>query len=158
MFQGYFNNPEATSAAFDKDMYFKTGDIGYCDEKSKKWYIVARKKEFIKVRGFQVAPAEIENVLLSHPLVAEAAVIGVTTNSPDEEVPRAYVVLIAEFDTSVAGEDIVEFAAERLARYKRLSGGVKIVKELPKTAVGKVQKRVLIEQARAEKRLWEGKL
>ena len=119
---------------------------------------MARKKEFMKIRGFQVAPTEIENVLLSHPLVAEVAVIGITNKSSDEELPRAYIALVGETDASVTEEMVVEFAAKRLARYKRLTGGVRFVKELPKTALGKIQKRTLIEQAKAEIRLGEGKL
>jgi acyl-CoA synthetase (AMP-forming)/AMP-acid ligase II len=72
---GYFENPKANAESFDSEGFFKTGDIGYCDGKSKKWYIIDRKKELIKVRAFQVAPPEIEGVLLSHPHIVDAAVI-----------------------------------------------------------------------------------
>jgi len=90
---GYFENPQANAESFDSEGFFKTGDIGFCDGKSKKWYIIDRKKELIKVRAFQVAPPELEGVLLSHPLIVDAAVIGVKHHlEPDTELPRAYVV------------------------------------------------------------------
>jgi acyl-CoA synthetase (AMP-forming)/AMP-acid ligase II len=72
-----FKRPKANVSAFDEDGWFKSGDIGYCDKESKLWYIVDRKKELIKVRGFQVAPPELEAVLLSHPESEDAAVVGV---------------------------------------------------------------------------------
>ena len=72
---GYFENPEANARDWDGDGYFKTGDIAYCSSKNKLWYIVDRRKEMIKVRGFQVAPAEIEGVLIAHPVIDDAAVI-----------------------------------------------------------------------------------
>uniref|UniRef100_A0A914D4L1 AMP-binding enzyme C-terminal domain-containing protein n=1 Tax=Acrobeloides nanus TaxID=290746 RepID=A0A914D4L1_9BILA len=87
---GYFNNPQATSETLSPDNWLKTGDIGYLDED--RWlYIVDRLKELIKVKGFQVAPAELEDLLLSNPDVQDCAVIGI----PDEksgEIPKAYVV------------------------------------------------------------------
>lgn len=89
---GYFNNQEANATSFDSDGWFKTGDIGYCDEATHKWYIVDRRKELIKVRGFQVAPAELEAVLLLHPHIIDAAVIGISFPASDDEFPRAYVV------------------------------------------------------------------
>jgi len=91
VFSGYFENPAANKESFDEEGWFKTGDIGYCDGKTKKWYIVDRKKELIKVRGFQVAPPEIEAVLLSHPLIMDAAVIGIKFPGDNIEYPRAYV-------------------------------------------------------------------
>ena len=90
---GYFENPKANAESFDSEGFFKTGDIVYRDGKSKKWYVVDRKKELIKVRGFQIAPPELENVLLSHPLIVDAAVIGVKVpgaGDEDTENPRAY--------------------------------------------------------------------
>uniref|UniRef100_A0A914EG58 Uncharacterized protein n=1 Tax=Acrobeloides nanus TaxID=290746 RepID=A0A914EG58_9BILA len=87
---GYFNNPQATAETLTSDNWLKTGDIGYLDEDG--WlYVVDRLKEMIKVKGFQVAPAELEGLLLSNPDVQDCAVIGI----PDEksgEVPKAYVV------------------------------------------------------------------
>src|SRR5207248_11482990 len=89
--RGYLNNPEATARTIDEDGWLHTGDIGYADEEGH-FFIVDRVKELIKYKGFQVAPAELEAVLLTHPAVADAAVIP----SRDEEageIPKAFVVL-----------------------------------------------------------------
>lgn len=145
--QGYLDNPEANSRDWDKEGYFHTGDIVYCDSKTKLWYVVDRKKELIKVRGFQVAPNEIEGVLLSHPDIKDAAVIGVEMGEAGE-LPRAYVVLAA--GATLTEKDIRAWIGKRLARYKQLEGGVKLVDSIPKTASGKILKRVLREEAKKE--------
>ncbi|KAK2756530.1 hypothetical protein FQN54_005423 [Arachnomyces sp. PD_36] len=151
--KGYLDNPKANAESFDKDGWYKTGDIGYCDSaESRKWYIVDRKKELIKVRGFQIAPPEIEAVLLSHPLIMDAAVIGVTyPDEKDKEIvehPRAYIVRqpVPESE-SLTEKSVQEFAGEKLAKYKYLSGGVVFVDAIPKNASGKILKRILREQA-----------
>ncbi|EEP79425.1 hypothetical protein UREG_04271 [Uncinocarpus reesii 1704] len=149
---GYFENPRANAESFDAEGFFKTGDIGYCDGKSKKWYIVDRKKELIKVRGFQVAPPEIEAVLLSHPLIMDAAVIGVTFPTDDKvEHPRAIVVRqpVKEAE-SLTEEEVKKYAGARLAKYKALTGGVKFVDSIPKNPSGKILKRLLREEAKKE--------
>jgi acyl-CoA synthetase (AMP-forming)/AMP-acid ligase II len=92
VFSGYLKDPKANASAFDQDGWFKSGDSGYCDKESKLWYIVDRKKELIKVRGFQVAPPELGAVLLSHPEIEDAAVIGVEYENDGTELPRSYVV------------------------------------------------------------------
>lgn len=146
---GYFENPAANALSFDSEDFFKTGDIVYCDSKSKKWYIVDRKKELIKVRGFQVAPPELESVLLSHPLIVDAAVIGV--KAANDEMPRAYVVRRPVKEAEGLDEVAVKrYCAERLARYKELSGGVRFVDAIPKNASGKILKRVLRDMAKEE--------
>jgi 4-coumarate--CoA ligase len=101
--KGYFENDEANKEAFDEEGYIRSGDIGYVDSRTGLWYIVDQRKELIKVRGFQVAPPEIEGVLLSHPGIAEAVVIGVKMRVKGgpagyewDERPRAYVVRMAE--------------------------------------------------------------
>lgn len=151
--KGYFENPAANAESFDGE-WFKTGDIGYCDEKTKKWYIVDRKKELIKVRGFQVAPPELEAVLLSHPLIMDAAVIGVSFKGEEKEKiehPRAYVVRQpVPASQKLTEKELQEFAAAKLAKYKYLSGGVKFVDAIPKNASGKILKRLLREQAKEE--------
>ncbi|OJD19169.1 hypothetical protein AJ78_00869 [Emergomyces pasteurianus Ep9510] len=151
--KGYFENPAANAESFDGD-WFKTGDIGYCDEKTKKWYIVDRKKELIKVRGFQVAPPELEAVLLSHPLIMDAAVIGVSFRGEEKENiehPRAYVVRQpVPASQKLTEKEIQEFAAAKLAKYKYLTGGVKFVDAIPKNASGKILKRLLREEAKKE--------
>ncbi|KAI1921808.1 hypothetical protein LOZ12_002127 [Ophidiomyces ophidiicola] len=149
---GYFENPGANAESFDADGFFKTGDIGYCDGKTKKWYIVDRKKELIKVRGFQVAPPEIEAVLLSHPLIMDAAVIGITLPGEDNiEYPRAIVVRqpVKEAET-LTEEEVIKFATGKLARYKQITGGVKFVDSIPKNPSGKILKRLLREEAKKD--------
>jgi len=123
----------------------------YCDSKTKKWYIVDRKKELIKVRGFQVAPAEIEGVLLSNPRILDAAVIGVRNqDEPDVEMPKAYVVRKPGADGAELTEEMVKsFCRERLAKYKELSGGVTFVDSIPRNATGKALKRILRDMAKA---------
>ncbi|KLJ05654.1 hypothetical protein EMPG_09366 [Blastomyces silverae] len=151
--KGYFENPSANAESFDGD-WFKTGDIGYCDEQTKKWYIVDRKKELIKVRGFQVAPPELEAVLLSHPLIMDAAVIGVSFKGDEEEKiehPRAYVVRQpVPASQHLTEKELQEFAGAKLAKYKYLTGGVKFVDAIPKNASGKILKRLLREEAKKE--------
>ncbi|KAK3672723.1 hypothetical protein LTR78_007309 [Recurvomyces mirabilis] len=145
--RGYLDNSEANNRDWDQDGFFHTGDILYCDSKTKLWYVVDRKKELIKVRGFQVAPNEIEGVLLSHPGIQDVAVIGV--DSPDGEVPRAYVVK-RDGGLDVTETVVRRWVETRLARYKRLDGGVKFVDAIPKTASGKILKRILRDEAKAE--------
>jgi acyl-CoA synthetase (AMP-forming)/AMP-acid ligase II len=143
--RGYLNNPDATAATIDDDGWLHTGDIGYVDDDGDV-YIVDRVKELIKYKGMQVAPAELEAILLGHPLVSDAAVIP----SPDEEageVPKAFVV--AKEPTQA--EDIMAFVAARVAPHKRIRR-LQFIETIPKSASGKILRRVLIEQERAEAR------
>lgn len=148
---GYFENPNANAEAF-KDGWFHTGDIAYCDSNSKKWYIVDRKKELIKVRGFQVAPPELEAVLLGHPQIIDAAVIGVYPRGIDGgEVPRGYVVRRPGPEgAKLTAEEVKSYLAVRLAKYKALDGGVVFIDAIPKTASGKILKRDLRDRAKLE--------
>ncbi|KAF1809386.1 AMP-binding enzyme [Eremomyces bilateralis CBS 781.70] len=147
--RGYFNNPKANQESWDEDGYFHTGDIGYCTE-DLMFYIVDRKKELIKVRGFQVAPPELEAVLLEHPNIIDAAVIGVQRGSEESELPRAYVVLRS--GTSASESEVRDFSSARLARFKNLDGGVQFVESIPKNASGKILKNQLREWAKKEMR------
>ena len=151
---GYFNDPKANAESFDTDGFYHTGDIGYCDSETKLWYIVDRKKELIKVRAFQVAPPEIEAVLLDHPNVVDAAVIGVErkeSNGTTTELPRAYVVRRPGTDEKQLTEEVVkEYVKPKLARYKWLEGGVRFVDSIPKNASGKILKRILRDEAKRE--------
>ncbi|KAL4935932.1 hypothetical protein BDV06DRAFT_233843 [Aspergillus oleicola] len=147
---GYFNNPSANSVSFDSEGFFHTGDIAYCDGRTRKWYIVDRKKELIKVKGFQVAPPELEAVLLSHKRIVDAAVIGVCDERGETELVRAYVVRRGGNDLNE--EEVKGYLAARLARYKALTGGVRFVDAIPKNASGKILKRVLREEAERERR------
>ncbi|RFU29292.1 hypothetical protein B7463_g7041, partial [Scytalidium lignicola] len=142
---GYFENPQANAESFENG-WFHTGDIAFCDKDTEKWYI-----ELIKVRGFQVAPAELEEVLLKHPDIIEAAVIGVQLKHIGEgEVPRAYVVQRSGLLRNLTKENLKDFVSRRLAKYKRLDGGVIFVENLPKSASGKILKRELRERAKLE--------
>jgi acyl-CoA synthetase (AMP-forming)/AMP-acid ligase II len=143
--KGYLNNPEATAATIDADGWLHTGDIGYADDDGY-FYIVDRLKELIKYKGFQVAPAELEGLLLSHPAIADAAVIP----SPDEEageVPKAFVVLKPGSEASA--DEIMLWTAERVSPHKKIRR-LEFVDEVPKSLSGKILRRVLVEQERAK--------
>ena len=144
---GYLNKPTANEE-FDADGFYYTGDIVYCDSKTKLWYIVDRKKELIKVRGFQVAPPELEGVLLSHPQIVDAAVIGVPSPNGDDQVPRAYVV--RRPGATLTAAEVKKHLAGKLARFKHLEGGVIFVPSIPKNASGKIIKRLLRDDAKKE--------
>lgn len=146
---GYLNNPEATKNAFTKDGFFKTGDVGHEDEHGNV-YITDRAKELIKFKGFQVAPAELEGKLAGHPKIADVGVVGIYEESLASEVPRAYVVLKPGVKEEGMEKEIVEWLTERVAHYKRLRGGVRFVKEIPKSASGKILRRLIKEMAKKE--------
>ncbi|MCJ1382874.1 hypothetical protein MMC17_005987 [Xylographa soralifera] len=144
---GYLGDRKATEASF-VDGWLKTGDIGHC--KSGKWYIIDRAKELIKVRGWQISPTELEACLLMHPAIIDAAVIGVEYCEQSGELPRAYVVLNKSFRHSVSELDIQGYFHGYLAKYKALTGGVRIVGSIPKSSSGKVLRKVLKEVAACE--------
>ena len=166
--KGYFENPEANARDWDADGYFHTGDIAFRDGKSKLWYIVDRKKvnrfshisfvslyltvrfqELIKVRGFQVAPPELEGVLLGHPDIVDVAVIGITDSAHEgSELPRAYVQRRPGSGGKPSAEDVQVYMRERLASYKALTGGVVFIDAIPKNQSGKILKRILRERAK----------
>lgn len=140
--KGYLNEPEATALALHPDGWLRTGDIGYTDEQGY-LYIVDRVKEMIKVKGFQVAPAELEAVLLSHAAVADAAVIGI----PDEEageVPKAFVVA----RHPISADALCAHVAAHVAPYKKLRA-VEFRDAIPKSPSGKILRRLLIAEERA---------
>ncbi|KAH7037430.1 uncharacterized protein B0I36DRAFT_402954 [Microdochium trichocladiopsis] len=141
---GYFDNPEATRAAFHGD-WFCTGDIGVL--RDGKFYVVDRKKELLKYKGLQVAPAELEGILFEHPKVREAAVIGLPDPSAGD-LPRAYIVPVDKSD--ISAQEIQDYVSERVAPYKQLRGGVAFVDEIPKNAVGKFLRKDLRERAKKE--------
>ncbi|ETN37935.1 uncharacterized protein HMPREF1541_07558 [Cyphellophora europaea CBS 101466] len=149
--RGYFNNEQANRDSYDHEGYFKTGDILYRDGATKLWYIVDRKKELIKVRGFQVAPPELEGLLLDHPDIIDCAVIGLKPATPnsDAERPRAYIVR-RPGSNGITEREVKDIVRENLAAYKQLTGGVVFRDEIPKSASGKILKRVLREEAERE--------
>ncbi len=135
--KGYFQDPEATALTL-VDGWLRTGDLARIDDEGYVT-IVDRLKELIKTKGFQVAPAEIEHILVGHPDIQDAAVIG--EPHPDfGEVPVAYVVLRP--GAALSPEAIVEYAADGVARYKRLARVV-ITDAIPRSLSGKVLRRVL---------------
>ncbi|KAB0804240.1 hypothetical protein PPYR_01210 [Photinus pyralis] len=140
--KGYINNPEATDDAIDKDGWLHTGDIAYYDEHGA-FYVVDRLKEIMKCKGFQVAPAELESILINHPKVADAAVIGVP-HERDGEVPLAFVVSAP--NQVPTEKEMQDFVAGQVATYKHLKGGVKFLTMIPRNANGKILHRVLREQ------------
>ncbi|KAK2151138.1 hypothetical protein NP493_2671g00000 [Ridgeia piscesae] len=144
--KGYLGNEKATRETI-KDGWLLTGDLGFADADGQ-LIITDRIKKLIKYKGMQVAPAELESLLVTHPAVADSAVIG----APDEragELPRAYVVL--KPNLHVSEDELQKFIAERVAPYKQLQGGLEFRKEIPKLAAGKVLRRVLNDELLADK-------
>jgi acyl-CoA synthetase (AMP-forming)/AMP-acid ligase II len=138
---GYLNNAEATSTTIGPDGWVRTGDIVTVDRNG--WYYVTdRIKELIKYKGFQVAPAELEGILVTHPAVADAAVVP----GPDPaagEVPKAFVVLAGP----ATPEELIAWLSERVAFYKRVRR-VEMIDQIPKSPSGKILRRLLVERDR----------
>lgn len=159
--KGYIGNNSATQQAIDDKGWLHTGDIGYFDEKGE-WFIVDRIKELIKFKGNQVPPAEIESLLLTHPKIVDAAVVGL----PDEmsgELPLAFVV--RKQGEKLTEKEVIDYVAgnlfidvfmlfddknmiflDKTSYAKRLHGGVRFIKEIPKNPSGKILRRVLKEK------------
>lgn len=135
---GYLNNPDATAATLDADGFLHTGDVATVDERGI-FRIVDRVKELIKYKGYQVPPAELEALLLTHELIADTAVIGVR-DADGEEVPKAFVVL--QDGAALSGEDVMAFVADRIAPHKKVRV-VEFIDEIPKSAAGKILRKDL---------------
>ena len=136
MMKGYLNNPEATAATIDAEGWLHTGDIAYVDE-DEYFYIVDRLKEFIKYKGYQVAPAELEAILLTHDLVDDVAVVPF----PDEEageIPKAFVVAKSAIDADA----LMNWLADQVAPFKKVRQ-VEFVEQIPKSPSGKILRRLL---------------
>jgi acyl-CoA synthetase (AMP-forming)/AMP-acid ligase II len=139
---GYLDDSVATAAAIDPDGWFHTGDIVTADADG--WYYVTdRIKELIKYKGFQVAPAELEAILVTHPAVADAAVVP-HSDPTAGEVPKAFVVLRAP----ATAAEVMRFVANRVAPYKRVRR-LEFIEAIPKSPSGKILRRVLVERGRA---------
>jgi acyl-CoA synthetase (AMP-forming)/AMP-acid ligase II len=134
--KGYLNRPDATSTMIDADGWLHTGDIGYADDKGR-FFIVDRVKELIKYKGLQIAPAELEALLLTHPCVADAAVVALADEEAGQ-VPKAFVVLRSE----ATAEEIQAFVAGRVAPYKKLRV-VEVIDAIPRSPSGKILRRLL---------------
>lgn len=137
--KGYYKNEKATSDVLIENGWLRTGDIAHYDE-DEHFFVTDRLKELIKVKGFQVAPAELEEILRDHPCVADAAVVGVPHPSFGE-APKGFVVL--KSGTSARAEQLQEYVASKVASYKKLTGGVAIIDKIPKNASGKLLRREL---------------
>lgn len=148
---GYLNNEKATKETFDQDGWLHTGDVGFMDREGFVM-ITDRIKEMIKVKGIAVSPAEIEDLLLGHPAVEDVGV----TSVPDEyagEKPKAYIVLKAaargrlgsQEGVLAAGRELIEYVKAKKVRHKWVSE-VQFIEEVPKSASGKILRRVLRDQ------------
>lgn len=147
--QGYLDDPDKTKECLSSSGWLRTGDVAYYDEDGF-FFVTDRIKELIKVRGFQVAPAELEALLLTNDNVIDVAVIQV----PDEasgELPRAYIVLKDNaVDEEALKKEIYDWVQTKVAPYKRLDGGIEFVDSIPKSASGKILRRVLRDRLKVD--------
>jgi acyl-CoA synthetase (AMP-forming)/AMP-acid ligase II len=143
---GYLGNDEATRDTIDDDGWLHTGDLARVDSTGCV-YIVDRLKELIKYKGYQVPPAELEAVLLTHPAIADAAVIGVRDADSGEEVPKAFVVRQAGADLTEA--EVIDFVAGEVAPYKKVRK-VAFIDAIPKSSAGKILRKDLRRDSTAQ--------
>jgi len=137
VFQGYWKHPEDTKLAL-RDGWLYTGDIAWMDDEGYV-FILDRKKEMIKYRGYQIAPAELEAIIMENPAVKDCAVVGI----PEEnlgEIPKAFIV--KREGHTLSGEEVMAFVAERVAPYKKIRD-VAFIREIPKNQSGKILRRIL---------------
>ena len=151
VFRGYWKNEAATRECLTEDGWYRTGDVGFVDEDGD-YFITDRVKELIKYKGFQVPPAELEGYLIDHEIVDDVAVVGVESEELGTEIPRAYIVRKGGMTavTQGDGKTIVNWMNAKVANHKKLRGGVKFVDVIPKSASGKLLRRLLKDQARKE--------
>lgn len=141
VFAGYINRPEATAEAFDPDGWFKTGDLGWVSDDGY-YTITGRARELIISGGYNIYPREVEDVLATHPAVAEVAVLGTADSDMGEQVVA---VIVPKAGETPRAEDIIAYCRERLASYKK-PRRVVFTETLPRNALGKVQKHLLSAQ------------
>ena len=144
--QGYYKNEQATRDTITPEGWLKTGDVATVDEEGN-FSIVDRIKELIKYKGYQVAPAELEGLLLTHPKVAAAAVIGIYDKSQATELPRAYIEIkggrkSAQEEADIAKE-VIAFVKSKTSPQKQLRGGVRILDKVPVSPSGKLLRKDL---------------
>ena len=142
--KGYYNNPEATRDTLTEEGWLHTGDIVRMDPDGYVW-VLDRLKELIKYKGFQVPPAELEGVLLEHPGISDAAVIG-KEDLESGEIPKAFVVTTP--DSELSADDVMSFVAERVATFKHVRE-VEFIDAVPKNPSGKILRRTLVELERS---------
>jgi 4-coumarate--CoA ligase len=143
--KGYLNNPEATAATIDAEGWLHTGDIGHVDAGGN-LFVVDRLKELIKYKGFQVPPAELEGLLLTHPAVGDAAVVGLP-DAEAGEIPFGFVVL--KPGATATAEALMAHVGGRVAHHKQLRG-IAFIDAIPKASSGKILRRVLRQRAERE--------
>ena len=148
--QGYLDDPDKTAECLSDGGWLRTGDVAHYDEDGY-FFITDRIKELIKVRGYPVAPAELEALLLTNDLVNDVAVIQLPDDASGE-LPRAYIVLKdkEQVDENHVRDEIYEFVKERVAPYKRLDGGIVFTDAIPKSASGKILRRILRDELKEE--------
>ncbi|RBY93877.1 4-coumarate--CoA ligase family protein [Blastococcus sp. TBT05-19] len=137
--KGYLNNEEATRGTIDAEGWLHTGDVAIVDDNGA-YTVVDRVKELIKYKGYQVAPAELEAVLINHPEIADAAVIGVPDKESGEELPKAFVVRAAGSELTEDG--VMAYMAEKVAPHKKIRF-VEFIEQVPKSAAGKILRKDL---------------
>ncbi|OLY84302.1 4-coumarate-CoA ligase 1 [Smittium mucronatum] len=156
--KGYLNNIEATTRSIDSDGFFHTGDVGFVTE-SNDFHVIDRIKELIKYKGFQVAPAELESLLLSHPDIADCAVIGIYDEDQATELPKAFVTLapnnskLSESQKLAKIKQMTEWLNSQVAPHKKLRGGMEVLDNIPKSQAGKILKNVLKNNEKAKRQL-----
>ncbi|KAI1625301.1 4-coumarate-CoA ligase [Exophiala viscosa] len=147
----YWKNEKATKESITPDGWLRTGDVAVI--KQDKIWLVDRKKELIKVNGLQVAPAELEAILLENEAVADAGVTGITVHG--QELPRAYVV--PQQGSEITTDDVQNFVAKQVAKHKRLTGGAVFVDEIPRLPSGKIVRKLLKEWGKRDAEAIEGR-
>ncbi|MGY1723874.1 4-coumarate--CoA ligase family protein [Blastococcus sp. SYSU DS0533] len=141
--KGYLNNPDATAGTLDSEGWLHTGDVAIVDENGC-YTVVDRVKELIKYKGYQVAPAELEAVLINHPEIADAAVIGVPDKESGEELPKAFVVRAP--GSEITEDAVMAYMAEKVAPHKKIRF-VEFIEQVPKSAAGKILRKDLKARA-----------
>jgi acyl-CoA synthetase (AMP-forming)/AMP-acid ligase II len=141
--KGYLNNPQATAETLDDDGFLHTGDVAIVDENGC-YTVVDRVKELIKYKGYQVAPAELEAVLIGNPQIADAAVIGIKDEASGEELPKAFVVRVP--GSEITAQEVMDFAAGKLAPHKKIRA-VEFIEQVPKSSAGKILRKDLKARA-----------
>ncbi len=137
--RGYLNNEKATAETLDDEGWLHTGDVAVVDENGI-YTVVDRVKELIKYKGYQVAPAELEAVLVGNPAIADAAVIGVRDEESGEELPKAFVVKAP--GAEITEDEVMEFVSSRVAPHKKIRS-VEFIEQVPKSAAGKILRKDL---------------
>ncbi|KAG1139420.1 hypothetical protein G6F37_009612 [Rhizopus arrhizus] len=157
--KGYLNNPKANAETFTSDGWMRTGDIGKFDSATGEFYVVDRIKELIKYKGFQVAPAELEGILMDMDIISDCCVVGVYDENQATELPRAYVVVQAGIEQSQKTARLIEdYVAQHVANHKKLRGGVRFIDAVPKNASGKILRKNVKEWIKLEQKQVKARL